>query len=157
MDVRFTKELVKGKIVETLFWQMFTDSGNFDVIPLGYEYQQPTLTQLKNTKSVIKEALEGISSLPDYLLVSKDDTKAFVVEVKYRFKPDLSEIIDIAKDITSKHEHAWLFLASHDMFYFSPCNDILREAKLTPLSASWVSPETQDVCMDILNHYIPEN
>lgn len=155
MDPGFIKKLVKGKIVEIIFWQMFADSGEFDIIPLGYEYQQPTLTQLKHSNPIVQDAVAGISSLPDFLLVTKDDSAAFVVEVKYRFQPELSEIIEIAKEIVSRHKHAWLFLASSDMFYFSPCHDIIREAKLTPLTQNWVDSKTQDICMDLLNRHIP--
>jgi len=36
-NVNFTKQLVKGKIAEVIFAQMFRQSGNFTVLEFGYE------------------------------------------------------------------------------------------------------------------------
>ena len=47
-NIKFTKNLVKGKIAETIFAQMFREVGDYTVIEFGYEKIIPELIQQKD-------------------------------------------------------------------------------------------------------------
>ncbi len=51
MDI---KKLIKGKIAEIIFEQMFRETGEYTIIPFGYENIVPELTQCKKNSKAQK-------------------------------------------------------------------------------------------------------
>jgi len=47
-NIKFAKNLIKGKIAEIIFEQMIRDEERYTVIPFGYEHTVPTLAQYQN-------------------------------------------------------------------------------------------------------------
>ena len=94
--------------------------------------------------------------MPDFLLVSKDDNQAYLVEVKYRNEITLEDIKDVARAVLEKHKYPWLFVASKTGFFFDSCNNILNyhEPTPNPLNESWVDSNTQNEFLTILNEFI---
>jgi hypothetical protein len=81
-QLNFTRNLLKGKIAETIFEQMFRRLGKFDIVPLGYEHTTPELAQYQHLNHV-KQVLDNIRNVPDFALVSQNKGSVYLVEVKY--------------------------------------------------------------------------
>src|SRR6266566_3750037 len=124
MDVEFSKQLIKGKIAELVFEEMFRTSEEFTIIPLGYEHTTPMLAQYQHHIQV-KEVLDNIRNAPDFALISQDKNRVFLVEVKYRHSIHREDILEIAHKTLSRWNPCFLFVASNDKFYFSPCSTLV--------------------------------
>src|SRR3989344_2978074 len=111
MQKDFSKQLIKGKIAELVFDQMFRDSGKYTVIPFGYESVVPELMQYTNGGEY-KNLLDNIRNAPDFALVSHDPKEVFLVEVKYRSRIDGEEIKKTAAMICEQWKLAWIFIAT---------------------------------------------
>lgn len=152
MNINYLKNLVKGKIVELLFEEMFQELNEFTVIPTGYEYTHPELAQYQDILQ-IKDVIENIRSAPDFVLISKDKSKVYLVEVKYRkHLHEYVELFEDSKKIRDHWNHAYLFVATQDGFFFNPCNTILNNKKIDELT--WVRKDIQEKYLNILREYI---
>jgi hypothetical protein len=152
MDMNYSRNLVKGKITEAIFEEMFRSSGEFTVLPLGYEHTTPILAQYQHLIK-IKQVLENIRNAPDFALISQDKKDVFLVEVKYRNGLVIDDILEIAKDTLRRWNPCFLFVASKDNFFFSPCSSIVN-GEIEPLRESWIKKETQSEYLSLLNEFI---
>ncbi len=59
-EIEFSKDLIKGKVAEVIFEQMFREEEKFTVIPFGYEHTMPTLAQYRG-HVMIKKGTEKVS------------------------------------------------------------------------------------------------
>jgi len=148
------KNFIKGKIVELIFDQMFREVDRFTILPFGYERTLPEVAQYaKEVK--YQYILENIRSAPDFVLISKDKTEIFLVEVKYRTKPAKEELIAIAEKIKDKWNPIWIFLATPDGFYFDSCTRIINNGgEIAELDKSWVSKEIQNKYVELLKEFV---
>ncbi len=80
MDTKFSKNLIKGKIAEIIFEQMFREAGEYTIIPFGYENIMPELVNCGKSSNA-KKAIKNISSSPDFALISRNKESVFLVEV----------------------------------------------------------------------------
>ncbi len=150
----FSKQLIKGKITEMIFEQMFRKSGKYTVIPFGYEVVVPELMQYAN-ETREKGLLDTIRHAPDFALVSHDPTSVFLIEVKYRAHPSEKDIKKTVTRILEQWKLAHIFYATSDGFYFDKCSDLAKDgAKITPLSVEMVSKEIQGECLELLNDFV---
>ncbi len=153
MDKKYTENLIKGKITEVIFEEMFRVSGEFTIIPLGYEHTTPILAQYQHLAHVQK-VLDNIRHAPDFALISEDKTKVFLVEVKYRAEFDNNEILKIAEDLHS-WEPCFLFVASKDNFYFESVQKITsKNGTIEKLSQSWIKREIREEYFSIMREFI---
>jgi len=155
-NFEFTKELIKGRIAETIFEQMFRESGKFTILRFGYENTSPELAQyqhlLKN-----KKILDKIRHAPDFLLITQDKTEAYFVEVKYRKTVNAPEIKEIAEQVLRRADPSWLFIASPKGFFFEPCNTILRNnGDIQTLYDKWADSQIQKEYLELLNKFEPK-
>lgn len=149
----FSKQLIKGKIAEMIFDQMFRRVGDYTVIPFGYEAIIPELMQYTQ-QADRHDLIENISSAPDFALVSHDPKEVMLVEVKYRHKISISEIKETAKKICDRWKLVYLFVATPEGFYLDACNDIETREMLTPLTARIVPEQIQAEYLAILKGFI---
>lgn len=156
MDPNFDENLIKGKIAETIFEEMFAEVGEFMIIPAGYEFKTPELAQeLLNIER--KDILDNLRHSPDFILLSKNPNRkdVFLVEVKFRTNISTEEIKKVAEELTDKYGTVCLFVANHDNFYFNYCRDIAKNnGVIQPLAESWVRKELQEKYLRLLNHFI---
>ncbi len=156
MQKDFSKQLIKGKIAELVFDQMFRDSGKYTVIPFGYESVVPELMQYTNGGEY-KNLLDNIRNAPDFALVSHDPKEVFLVEVKYRSRIDGEEIRKTAAMICEQWKLAWIFIATPDGFYFDTCTDLLKDSSTaTLLSEKLVSKDLQEKYQKLLTEFISQ-
>lgn len=154
MDKKYTEDLIKGKITEIIFEEMFRVSEEFIIIPLGYEHTTPILAQFQH-HAQIKEVLANIRSAPDFALVSQDKKSIFLVEVKYRNGFTNQNILQIAKETITRWNPCFLFVVSKEGFYFSPCSTILsKNGEIEKLRESWITKEIQQKYYSLLREFI---
>jgi len=153
MELEFSRDLIKGRIAETIFEQMFRESEKFTIIRFGYEYTAPELAQYQDLVEV-KEVLENIRHAPDFVLISQDKKEVYLVEVKYRSKRHYAELKEIAEKNLKTWNPSWLFVASPDGFFFEPCNKVVwNNGKIGALYDKWVKKEIQEKYLSLLNEF----
>lgn len=150
----FSRELIKGKIAEIIFEQMFREMGEYTILRFGYEYSTPELAQYQHLLKEHKEVMADIRHTPDFILVAPTEGKIFLVETKYRARPDNNEIKQIAEDLIRRWHSPWLFVASLEGFYFQPCHTIVENAgNISPLTEKWVSFPIQKHYLELLKEF----
>jgi len=160
MDIehkKFIKHLVKGKVAEIIFEQMFQESGKFTVLHSGYEYTLPELAQYQHFAKV-KAVMDNIRNAPDFILVSQDKKEVYLVEVKYRAVLNLEETKNIAEKLLISWNPSWLFIATPKEFLFEPCHAIVNNnGNIGTLYETTVDLETQYEYLKLLNEFEPNN
>jgi hypothetical protein len=152
--IEFSEQLIKGKISEMIFSQMFRDSKNFTVIPFGYETTFPEIAQYAYLAED-KVVLETIRNTPDFAIVSHDKREVYLIEVKYRTFLTEQHVLDIAEKIHERWKSVQLFIATPGGFFFGNCTDIiLAKGKIEHLDTSWINEETQKEYTKLLMSFI---
>lgn len=152
-NVSFTKTLIKGKIAETMFQNIFESSRQYLVLPLGYEHTNPVIRQF-NYIPEINKALKNISDTPDFALINKSDEEVMLVEVKYRTNVTPSALKALAKGICENWSDSYLFLVTPEGFYFDRCVDVVNTRVIKPLSTDIVDERNQRQYLDVVHQYI---
>jgi hypothetical protein len=150
----FARNLVKGKVTETIFQLLFAEAGEFTITPFGYEHTIPALAQYHQDVH-LQQVLDVIRKTPDFVIMSQNKKDVFFVEVKYRATRHAEDILHIAEDINKRWHPSWLFIASTDGFYFDSCtNIILKKGEISPLGTTWVATEMQEKYRALLNEFL---
>jgi len=148
----FQKNLIKGKITEEIFHQMFIEDGKYVVIPFGYEKVLPELVRFKD-----KSLLESIKDSPDFVLAYKQESieDILLVEVKFRHKMVASENLKMVIEQNKRWSPSCLFIATAGGFYFGKCKDIIKnKGMIDPLTEKMVSRIIQDKYKKILKDFL---
>jgi len=152
--IEFSEQLIKGKIAEMIFSQMFRNSNKFTVIPFGYENTFPEIAQYAYMADD-KQVFETIRNAPDFALVSHDKRDVYLVEVKYRHFLTEQHLVEMAEKIQLRWKTVHLFVATPGGFYFGNCSDIiLDKGKITKLDYNWVGMEDQKEYIKLLMEFI---
>jgi len=152
--VEFSEQLIKGKIGELIFSQMFRNTKEFTVIPFGYENTFPEIAQYAYMADDTK-VLETIRNAPDFALVSHDKRDVYLVEVKYRSHIDERHLKEIAEKIQKRWKSVTLFIATPKGFYFGDCEKIIADGGvMSALDPNWVPEEDQKEYLKLLNEFI---
>lgn len=156
-NINFVRQLIKGKIAEIIFEQMFRESEEFTILRSGYEYTLPELAQYQHFAEV-KAVMTNIRNAPDFILISQNKKEVFLVEVKYRSQLHSEDIRGKAEGLLKTWNPSWLFVATPECFFFDSCNTIINnDGKINKLSETWVNTRTQSDCLKLLNEFEPVN
>lgn len=150
MDKDFSLKLIKGKIAEIIFQQMFCEAGGYNVIPFGYENIMPALSQYRGEA---KKVVDNIRNAPDFALISENKKEVHLVEVKFRKKLILSDIKEIAQKQVIKWNPSWIFIATLDRFYFDECSNIIKTGYIARLSDNVIKFNLQKKYLDLINKF----
>lgn len=154
MTNNFQENLIKGKIVETIFQQMFVESEKYHVYPTGYENVVPELAELSHHKD-IQNILSQLRRTPDFILVPKERDEVYLVEVKYRHDYHNAELTDLATELHNSWEYSWLFVATPFHFYFDSCWNIMNShGHMDFLPYTWVPQNIQDKYKSLLHEFL---
>lgn len=154
IDINYSRNLIKGKITEAIFEEMFRVSEEFIILPIGYEHTTPILAQYQHHVQ-IKAVLQNIRNAPDFALISHDHKNVFLIEVKYRNVFTNEDIIQIAEDTITSWNPCFIFVASKDNFYFSSCKTIIdSHGEIERLRESWIKRELQQKYISLLQEFI---
>ena len=152
-EVSFSRGLLKGKIAEVVFEQMFRDCGKFTILPFGYEKTVPEVAQYQHVVEV-KQVLDNIRHAPDFIIITQNHSQVYLVEVKYRHSILEQDIKTVAEQIRQHWDVAWLFLATPQGFFFDPINRVITSGgKISPLQSSWIDDETQKRYLSLLMEF----
>jgi hypothetical protein len=148
----FTRNLIKGKIAEVVFQQMFREQGSYTIIPFGYEYTVPQLTQCQNANRQAQRVINNIKHAPDFALVSSNNQNVYLVEVKFMSKYSEKYALADAQYQKERWDPSYIFIATLDGFYFDSCTNIInKEGKAEKLN--WVSAEIQAQSLKLLQEF----
>jgi hypothetical protein len=154
MNNDFTRHLIKGKIAEVVFQQMFREQGGYTIIPFGYEYTVPQLSQFPNPSEQAKKVIDNIKHAPDFALVSSDSQDVYLVEVKFRREFSEKYALEEATFQKDRWNPSWLFYATLDGFYFDSCSQIVfNNGKAKKLSSKWISPGLQAKNLELIKEF----
>lgn len=152
-NIEFTRELIKGRIAETIFEQMFRESGKYTILRSGYEYTLPELAQYQHLAE-IKAVIANIRNAPDFVLISQDKREVYLVEVKFFSRRETKKIKEIVDETLKTWNPSWLFIASPDGFFFEPCNEIsAKNGEIGPLYPKWAEAVLQSEYLKILKQF----
>jgi len=152
MQPDFQKQLIKGKIAEIIFQQMWAEVGKYTILPLGYERILPGLLDRHNN-----EVLKPIRTAPDFVLIPKDekDENIMIVEVKFKKNPDLGDYVyNNAVEQNKRWNPSYLFIASLEHFYFDKCDKIISARTISKLSVNYVPSEIQEKYLKIIEEFL---
>jgi hypothetical protein len=151
-NILFARNLVKGKIAETVFSQMLRQSGDFTVLEFGYEKIIPDLIQ--NGYKEGNETIETLRTAPDFAVIDRNTREVRLIEVKYRNTLSKSDVLKVAKRMHESWNPSYLFVATLDGFYFDEINKIIEnEGNISPLKHPQISEEIQSQYLNILKDF----
>lgn len=151
-NVIFARNLVKGKIAETIFAQMFRETRDFTVLEFGYEKIIPELLQQGyNEKNL---TIETLRTAPDFAVIYHRTKEVRLIEVKYLRTLNSDYILEYANKMSQSWNPSYLFIATLDGFYFDEINTIIENnGKVSPLKDPQVTEEIQERYHKILRDF----
>lgn len=151
-SIAFARNLVKGKIAETLFAQMLRETGNFTVLEFGYEKIVPELVQGGFTEE--KGTLEILRTSPDFAVINKITKEVHLIEVKYQRVLNNGYVLRYAHRMSESWNPSYLFIATNDGFYFDEVKTICEnEGKISPLEHPHIPKDLQEQYLEILRDF----
>lgn len=117
----FAKRLTKGRVAETLFWMMFNDHTQYDLLPFGYEYTNPELIRYTKKLRKQKNSTWGkVAGTPDFILLPQDRKEVYVVEVKFlsNIQGNYKSLSAKARKMVEYWDEVYFFVATPGKFYF---------------------------------------
>ena len=153
MSTDFSEDLIKGKIAEIIFDQMFREAGEYTVIPFGYESIVPELSQCKKS-SKAQKVIDTIRHSPDFVLISKNEESVYLVEVKYNSKFDEKRNKELAINQDKRWRPSWIFIATLNGFYFDSCSKIIKNNGGVSELENWlISKDSQYKYLKLLEKF----
>ncbi len=151
-DIIFARNLVKGKIAETVFAQMLRSTGAFTVLEFGYEKIIPEL--VGRGKGGDSEMVEALRTAPDFAVINNSTKEVHLIEVKYRATFTKKTVFAIADRMSKSWNPSYLFLASEKGFYFGEVRTLVENGGVIKLLDHPQIPQTtQTEFLKILNAF----
>ena len=122
-NISFARNLVKGRIAETVFSQMFRSSNNYTVLEFGYEKVVPQLVGRDFGHE--NPAIESLRVAPDFAVINQTTKEVRLIEVKYRQKLDSKNVLACAMKMHTSWNPSYLFIATLEGFYFDEISTII--------------------------------
>lgn len=154
-NIRFTHELIKGKIAELIFAQMIRSTDAYTILEFGYEKTLPSLAQMHPKSPATEETMEIIKRAPDFTIINHKSKEVHLIEVKYMSTLTKGKVAGIAKKIQKSWKRAALFIASPDGFYFDTVEDVIAsKGEIKPFKHPKIPAKTQSKYLELLNEFI---
>ena len=154
--VSFTRNLVKGRIAETIFSQMLRDAGVFTVLEFGYEKIIPDLLQYNHGHE--DPVIETLRTAPDFAIINQETKEVRLVEVKYRRALNNLEVKKCAEKMHASWNPSYLFVATLEGFYFDEVTKIIEaNGLISKLSHPMISDALQADYLKILKDFEEDN
>lgn len=154
--IKFTRNLIKGRVAETIFSQMLRDSKVFTVLEFGYEKIVPEL--LQNNGNHDSPVIEALRVAPDFAIIDQKTKEVRLVEVKYRRRMDSREIEQCANRMHAAWNPSYLFVATLDGFYFDEVSKIIsNNGSISKLEHPAIPGEMQEEYLKILRDFEEDN
>ncbi len=148
-SILFAKNLVKGKIAETVFAQMLRGTQRYTVLEFGYEKVIPELVQ--QGIDLEDGIMQTLRVAPDFAVIDQKDKGVHLVEVKYQRHINPKYVFRDAERMTQSWNPSFLFIATLDGFYFGEISEIIRkQGIIQPLPHTYIAKEVQVRYLQIL-------
>ena len=155
-NITFAKNLVKGKIAETIFAQMLRETKDFTVLEFGYEKIIPELVQDGYEEN--KDTLEILRTAPDFAVINRKTKEVRLIEVKYLRHLNKEFVYRYAHRMSQSWNPSFLFLATQDGFFFDEVGEIVKNnGGIAPLEHPQILPEIQQEYLKILRDFEANN
>ena len=149
---KFSRDLVKGRIAETVFEQMYRDTGNYTVLEFGYEKIVPELVQggYKEHDDIV----DTLRNAPDFAVIDNRKKHVRLIEVKFRRRFMSEETLAVAERMQKTWNPSYLFIATISGFYFDSIDDIIeRKGFISPLSDDEIPANIQAKYLRVLTEF----
>lgn len=155
-NIKFTEQLIKGKIAEMVFAQMIRSTEAYTILEFGYEKTLPELAQIFPKGKHTAETLEIIKRAPDFVVINHNKNHdVHLIEVKYMGVLTKSKVLHEATKISQSWKQASLFIATPTCFYYGTIDEIiLKKGIIEPLRHPKISQKIQDQYRTLLNQFI---
>lgn len=155
-NLAFTKNLVKGRVAETVFSQMFRAAGCYTVLEFGYEKVIPDLLQYNRGHD--DAVIETLRTAPDFAIINTDTKQVRLVEVKYRRALNNIEVMACAERMHASWNPSYLFVATLDGFYFDEVTTIIENnGHMQPMRTDRIPESVQEEYLQILRDFEENN
>jgi len=155
-NITFARNLVKGRIAETIFAQMLRETKEFTVLEFGYEKIIPELVQQGYDENNI--TIETLKTAPDFAVINRNTKEVRLIEVKYRACLNSDEVLATAKRMHQSWNPSYLFIATLDGFYFDEINAIIKNnGGISPLKHPQINNDLQSKYLQILIDFEKNN
>lgn len=155
-NINFARNLVKGKIAETIFAQMLRETKSFTVLEFGYEKVIPELIQQGYDENNI--TLETLRTAPDFAVINQQTKEVRLIEVKYMRSLNISYVLRDAQRMSESWNPSHLFIATLDGFYFDEIDLIIKNGgKISKLKHPQITEEIQGRYLQILKDFEGKN
>jgi hypothetical protein len=155
-NVNFTRQLVKGKIAETIFSQMFRESGNFTVLEFGYEKVIPEMIQQGFNES--NPMIETLRTAPDFAVIDRDTRQVKLIEVKYQRSLSSEYTLKAASGMSQSWNPSYLFIATLDGFFMDEIANIIKNnGEIAKLNHPKINSDLQNDYLQILKRFEQDN
>ncbi len=129
--IDFARNLVKGKIAETVFAQMLRETQNFTVLEFGYEKVIPELVMHGYDQN--EGIMETLRSAPDFAVINEKTKRVHLIEVKYMRSMNKTYMLGHARRMSKSWNPSYLFVATLDGFYFGDIDEVIEAGGAIPL------------------------
>ena len=155
-NLTFARNLVKGKIAETIFAQMLRETKDFTVLEFGYEKIIPELVQQGYDENNLM--LETLRTAPDFAVINQKTREVRLIEVKYQRTINYDYVLKYAEKMSQSWNPSYLFVATLDGFYFDEINNVINDkGRISPLKHPQISNDLQDKYLKILTDFEKNN
>ncbi len=156
MSDTFARNLVKGKIAETIFGQMLRETKEFTVLEFGYEKIIPDLVQLGYQEN--NGMIETLRTAPDFAVINRKTREVKLIEVKYMHVLNSTYVLKYAKRMSESWNPSYLFIASLDGFYFDKIDKIIENnGEISRLEHPQIAEDIQKRYLKILKDFESNN
>jgi len=147
--ITFARNLVKGKIAETIFAQMLRETNKYTVLEFGYEKLVPELVQQGYNENF--GLIETLRSSPDFAVINNVKKEVRLIEIKYMHSISKEYVLKAATRMHDSWNPSYLFVATLEGFYFNEINRIIdSQGEINPLMSTFVPDEIQAKYLQIL-------
>ncbi len=154
-NIQFARNLVKGKIAETIFAQMLRETGQFTVLEFGYEKIIPELVGQGYENN--DDLVETLRTAPDFAVIDHTSHSVHLVEVKYQRTINAAYVLADAERMHKTWNPSYLFIATLDGFYHDEISRIIaNHGAIAPLATTQVPQSKQDEYLKILQDFEPK-
>jgi hypothetical protein len=155
-NVLFARNLVKGKIAETIFAQMLRETKDFTVLEFGYEKIIPELVQQGYDENNM--TIETLRTAPDFAVINQKTKEVKLIEVKYQCKINYDYVLKYAEKMSQSWNPSYLFIATLDVFYFDEINEVIsNKGKISLLDHPQIGADLQVKYLKILTDFEKNN
>jgi len=151
-NITFARNLVKGKIAETIFAQMLRETHEFTVLEFGYEKIIPELIQ--QGFDVEDKTIKVLRTAPDFAVIDHGTREVLLIEVKYLREINPIFALQYANRMSESWNPSYLFLATMDGFYFDNIKTIIENnGAISRFTHPQISEEIQAQYLKILQDF----